>query len=215
MSKSTAPSQPATKYTWESFANEYYEVTSEQVSNRLHLAAAVDGTFLEGLLGTTGKADLYGPFWLVATSSVSIFVSSTLSKLLSHNHLKADYNDLLSIFSTILSYVLLEGVGVYIVSKYAYGIINMELNPGLLITLTGYSLALLPPAALIASLPWWILHISVLFTVAVMSCLFIYRNAYHLLARQEGMRQEQASVLIAVWMCCHASLFFLIKMRYY
>lgn len=215
MSKSTLPIEISTKYNWETLAGEYYNVTSEQVCSRLQLAAAVDGSFLEGLLGTTGKPDLYGPFWIAATAAVSIFASGTLSRMLTHNQILLDYNDLLSIFFAILSFIIMEGVGVYAVCRYAYGITNLELTPGILITLTGYALTLLPPAALIATLPWWLLRISVLFTLAIMSCLFIYRNAYHVMGRQEGIRQEQTSVLMTVWLCCHASLFVLIKSRYY
>lgn len=203
---------------WDKLANEYYSVTTDQIINRLQLATAVDGSFFDGILGTTNKPDMYGPIWIAVTAAVTIFTANSvrhiINKLPSSHH---DYDILVSALLTIIAYVLCEGVGVYAICRYAFGAnpATLELSPGLLVTLTGYAMVFLPPASMIACIPWPLLQTIALCTAGVMSCLFIYRNSCHVLQRQEGLRLEQASLLMTIWICCHASLFLLVKMRYF
>lgn len=205
----TAPSK------WDQWGSDYYSVTTDQVTSRLQLACAIEGNLYDSILGTTNKPDFYGPFWIGATSAVAIFTSSTLSRSLKSGFITADYTVLLSALLTIYAYMVGEGLGVYATCRYAFALTGDELAPGLLITLIGYSLALLPAAALLASVPWRLVQMVAVLSCGVLSSLFVYRNLSHVLARQQGMREEQRSVLMAVWMTCHASLFALILSRYY
>lgn len=206
---STAPSK------WDQLGSEYYNVNTDQVTTRLQLACAIEGNLYDSILGTTNKPDFYGPFWIGATSAVTIFTSSTLSRSLKTGLITAPYSSLLSALLTIYGYILGEGVGVWAVCRYAFALTGDDLKPGLLITVVGYSLALLPAAALVASVPWRLVQTVAVLCCGVLSSLFLYRNVGHVLARQPGMREEQRSVLMAVWLTCHASLFVLIISRYY
>lgn len=202
---------------WDRIASEYYDVTSDAVQTRLQQALAVDSAFLDGLLGTTNKSDLYGPVWIGATAAACVFAGGAIShRLLLNGHINVDYSGLLSALLTIYAYIGLEGVGVYAVLCYGYAVGNLEVTAGQLVSLTGYSLALLPPAALAAAiLPWTLLQWASLLSAGALSALFVFRNAFPVLARHPGLRSEQLTVLMAVWLACHVSLFVLIKTRYY
>lgn len=212
---SSAAVAEAEESKWDQWGREYYDVTADQVSTRLQLACAVEGTLLDGIIGTTNKPDFYGPVWIGATSAVAIFTGATIAHSFKTGRIVGDYPTILSALLTIYGYVVGEAVGVWTICRYAFGLTGEEVAPGLLVTLVGYSLALLPAAALLASVPWWLVQTASLLCCGILSCLFIYRNVAHVLSRQPGMREEQRSVLVAVWMICHASLFAVIRLRYY
>lgn len=195
--------------------DEYYNVNSDQVLTRIQLACACEGTLLDGLLTTTNKADYYGPIWIGATSSVALLLSASIGEYLQTGHVHPDYHGLLRSLLTIYGYMTGEAIGVWLVINYAFGVTNFEATPALLTTLIGYSLAVLPPACIIAAIPWTIWQLIVMGSAGVLSCLFIYRNAMPVLSRYEaGVREEQWTALMAVWLICHASLFMLLKMRH-
>lgn len=202
------------KFNWDYLQSAYFEVTTASVSTNLQSALSIDSTLLDSILQTTAKADLYGPIWIVATTALTIFIASEMGRAWSTR--RTDFRGLVKAAGWLYGWMAGEGVGVWASVRWVLGVGDAcELSPALVMMLVGYSFALLPALILVAVIPWALTRWLTLATAAILSCLFISRNAHFVISRQPGVKQEQVVILMALWLVIHASLFAAIKIYFF
>lgn len=216
-SLSPLPTPPGTF----SFQKAYGGVTSEVVVRRLRQALAVDGSLLEELQGLEGD-DLWGPVWIASTVAVLVFVTGCVAQELGARLLGAakgratlviDYSGLATALFLVSGTIMLETVYVWAAEKYFLKT-SAGISPVQCITLSGYSLTLLGPMAVISAVPWGLLQLVALGTTGALSCLFLYRNLMPCF-RRAGLQAEQSAPLLLGLFMLHFGLFLALKTCFY
>ena len=121
--------------------SKYFNVTTEDVQERLRSSLMMDGTFLERL---NGRLDFYGPLWISISVALFLFVASSFTK-----RVWAHPGETLDL--TLLTFGVMEML-VYtsLMSAISWGFFKWRgvdgVKLGETVALTGYSLTVLIPA---------------------------------------------------------------------
>ncbi len=188
----------------------YFNVTTDEVKERLVLASKADSNFLETL---NGRMDYYGPLWLSVTCAVLLFVSSSLSKRLwSHPGELLDFHLLTVGVVELLLYNAFQTVASWGFFKWR-GIDGVKVSE--MAALSGYSLCPLIPALLVSVIPLSLVQWTAFAASAVISCTFIYRNLWPILKTSPSIKQEQATLFITLLLGTHAIFFLALRIAFY
>lgn len=201
-----------TKSSWLNltYYTKYFNVTTEEVKERLLSAALIDGSFLEKL---NGRMDFYGPAWLSITVAIMLFVSSSVAKSAwAHPGEILDFHLLTFGIVEMLLYTTVQTAASWGFFRWR-GVDGVKV--GEMAALSGYSLVPLPPALLLASIPFSFTQWLAFTGAAVASCLFIYRNLWPILQTSPTIRHEQATLFITARLAIHAIFFFALRVTFF
>ena len=192
------------------FYTKYFNVTTEEVRERLQSGLLADGTFLEKL---NGRMDFYGPAWLSITTAVLLFVSSSFGKRAwAHPGERQDLHLLTLGVVEMLVYTSFMTMASWGFFRWR-GVDGVKV--GEMAALSGYSLTPLVPALILSMLPLSIVQWAAFTAAAAGSCLFIYRNLWPILQTSPSIRHEQASMFIASLLFVHAVFFFALRVAFF
>lgn len=133
--------------------SKYFNVTTEEVVQRVLSVVTMRETFLEDL---AGRLDLYGPAWIVITLAVAIFMVSTSGNFFSHLDQPTDLHSLSSALCLLSCHLLIVCFGGWTVLNWLGA---DSLQAAELTTLVGYSLLLFYPVLVchngLFRFRWW------------------------------------------------------------
>ncbi|PJF17721.1 Protein YIPF [Paramicrosporidium saccamoebae] len=119
--------------------SKYFNVTTEEVVQRVMSVVTMRESFLEDL---AGRLDLYGPAWIAITLAVAIFMVSTSGNFFPHLGKPTDLHSLSSALCLLSCHLLIVCFGGWTVLKWLGA---DSLHATELTTLVGYSLLLFYP----------------------------------------------------------------------
>lgn len=192
------------------YYTKYFNVTTEEIKDRLQSGLTADGAFLEKL---NGRMDFYGPLWLSISIAVLLFVSSSFGKRAwAHASEKLDLHLLTLGVVELMVYTSFMTLASWGFFRWR-GVDGVKV--GEMAALSGYSLTPLVPALLISTLPLSIIQWAAFAAAASLSCLFIFRNLWPILQTSPSIRHEQASMFIASLLFVHACFFFALRVAFF
>lgn len=185
------------------FYTKYFDVTTDDLKQRLAMAAMADATFLEKL---NGRLDFYGPAWLSITIAVLLFtISSATKRIFSHAGEVIDLHLLTTGIVEMLFFTSFQ-------TAFAWGFFRWRSIDGVklgeMAALCGYSLTPLIPALLLCLIPLSLIQWAAFMAAVGVSGLFIQRNLWPILQTSPSIRREQAILFIGCLIAIH-SLFIL------
>lgn len=184
-------------------------MNTQEVVGRLKAACQLSEHFLEEL---SGRWDLYGPIWLAISLPVAMFVSSSLSILLSaHPNEQHDLSRLSVGMMEMMVYGVLSTGACWGVLRWR-GVESIRLSE--IVALLGYSLACLLPFLVVAIIPIGVLQWLAILAGTVASGAFIVRNLWPAL-RASSLPREHGLTLLAALLAAQFMFLILLHHSFY
>merc|ERR1719277_1937924 len=200
-----------------SYAQEFFDVSSDEVIKRLQLSVAPFGTKPSGggINEFRARPDFYGPFWIATTGVLFFAATGNFARWMSTDEetevFKPDFG-LVSFGAMLLYGCLLAVPMVTRAAIYLTGSDSSTVNFRQMICVYGYSLAPILPVSVVCLVPWeWLRWLAVIGGFAA-SVAFMQSNLLADLAVEAPSLKCKVAALIGA---AQASIFLTYRLHFF